>query len=323
MPVIGVEAPRKPHQLTNRVVMIRPDHFAYNAETAVSNSFQNPPANQAEARARALTEFEGMVGTLREAGIRVTVLPSRKDADTPDAVFPNNWFSTHEVPGEPGASDVVLYPMLTPNRREERQIDALRGALTDMGLSSDVVDMTGDEANGGILEGTGSLVLDRANRIAYALESPRTTKEEFDKWADAMAFDQVFFHAVDTVTGNPIYHTNVVMSVGDGFSVLCSDAIPDVQERAMVEASLEEHGELIRITPEQMNNFAGNILQVRAVNGDSKIIMSQTAFEAFTPEQRERMEHYGDLVPVEIPTIEFVGGGSARCMVAEVFPPLD
>lgn len=311
----------RPQQLTNRVIMVSPDHFGFNPQTAESNVFQNRPHNETVARDTALKEFAEMVNTLRNAGIQVSVLPSRTAVVTPDANFPNNWFSIHENKNRRGGSIVVLYPMLTPNRREERQGAELRSALTELGISSEIIDLSTDENKGNILEGTGSMVLDRINRIAYAMESARTTKEEFDKWLEIMDYDGVFFHAVDNQTKNPVYHTNVVMSVGDGFSVLCSEAIPDPQERAMVENRLQENGELISITQEQMRKFAGNILHLKSLNGEPKIVMSQTAYGAFTSAQREQLGKYGTLVPVTISTIENVGGGSARCMIAEVFPP--
>lgn len=316
----GAEISPRRHQLTNRVVMVHPTDFAFNPETAVDDKFMTEPADAQEARRKAIGEFTQMVSVLKNNGIFVAVLGSREDIKTPDGVFPNNWLSTHEVPGK-NESQVVIYPMNTPSRRAERQINALRAAINRFGIDEvRIDDMSADENEGKILEGTGSLVLDRQNGIAYAHESQRTTKEEFDKWVEKMGYEGVFFHAASS-DGTPVYHTNVVMSVGDGFSVLCSDVITSPEERAMVEEKLLEHGELITITEDQMNKFAGNILQLKSETGDSKIVMSQTAFDAFTPEQRERLEQYGDLVPVEIPTIEKVAGGSARCMIAEVFPP--
>lgn len=311
---------RRPHQITNRVVMIPPDQFGFNDQTAASNEFQHRPADELATRDLALAEFYGMVSTLKVHGIDVAILPSRTDVVTPDAVFPNNWFSLHETAGSE-KSKVVIYPMCTPNRRDERQVENLQGALTTIGVeSTEVVDMSRDEKENKILEGTGSLVLDRKNGVAYALGSERTTKEEFDIWCREMDYEGVFFHA-EGKTGKAIYHTNVAMSVGEGFAVLCSEAIPDAEERERVKKSLQKHGELIEITSEQMDGFAGNILNLKSQDGDSKIVMSQHAFDAFTPEQRKTLEKYGELVPVHIPTIEDVGGGSARCMIAEVFPP--
>lgn len=313
---------RTPHQTTNTVIMISPDQFGFNPETAANNDFAHVPPDEMVARDKALVEFSSMVTVLQAHDIRVVVLPSRTDVFTPDAVFPNNWMS-HHAQGNSPEGTLVIYPMKAESRRAERQVDNLRGALTTVGITNpDIIDMTADENEGRILEGTGSLVLDRQNRVAYALESFRTTREEFDKWCERMGYEGVFFHAVaKTTTGNNLYHTNVEMSIGDGFAVLCSDAITSDEERATVESSLQEHRELIRISLDQMGTFCGNILQVKSTKGKPKIIMSQQAYDAFTPTQRERLEHYGELVAVEIPTIEYVGGGSARCMLAEVFPP--
>lgn len=311
-------------QLTDTVVMISPDQFGFNPQTD-DNVYQHRPANEIEARNNALEEFRVMVETLQAHDIAVVVLPTPVNPNEaiPDAIFPNNWVSHHSEGSESGGT-LVIYPMRTPNRRAERQIDNLKGALTSVGISSpDVVDFTADENEGRILEGTGSLVLDREHKIAYAMESQRTTKEEFDAWCSNMGYEGVFFHAQDaTRNGQPVYHTNVVMSVGKEFAVLCSDAIPDANERAMVEQRLQDSGKnLIRITVEQMGMFCGNVLQVLSTKGEPKIVMSQNAHDAFTDEQKQQLSHYGELVVVNIPTIEDVGGGSARCMLAEVFPP--
>lgn len=307
-------------QTTNRIVMIRPDHFGFNSETAGTNDWQKVPQDEMAARNNAILEFDTMVKLLREKGIDVAVIPSRLDVVTPDAVFPNNWFSVHATSNN--SSKVVVYPMLTPNRRAERQQDNLLAALKKLGVEQiEIVDLSHDEDAGNILEGTGSLVLDRKNQIAYALESQRTTKEEFDTWCREMQYEGVFFHAKNTVTNNPIYHTNVAMAVGDGFAVICSEAIISEKEREMVTNTLKQHGELIEINLSQMGKFAGNIIHLRSKNGDPKIVMSQSAFDAFTDAQKETLKKYGELVPVAIPTIEAVGGGSARCVIAEVFPP--
>lgn len=307
-------------QITNRIVMIRPDHFGFNPQTAESNDWQHIPEDEIVTRKRALKEFSTMVSTLQKNKIDVAVLSSRTDVVTPDAVFPNNWFSVHESAKQ--TSKIVLYPMLTPNRRAERQLGNLQAALKMIGIKDcEVIDMSGDEETGKILEGTGSLVLDRKNKIAYALESPRTIKTEFDTWCKEMGYTGVFFQAKNTVTNNPIYHTNVAMCIGDGFAVLCSDAITTTTEREMVKNSLREHGELIEISLEQLNQFAGNIIQLMSFKGEPKIVMSQNAFVAFTDSQKQILQKYGELVVVAIPTIELVGGGSARCMIAEVFPP--
>ncbi|HEX8931663.1 MAG TPA: arginine deiminase-related protein [Patescibacteria group bacterium] len=304
-------------QLTNRVIMISPDQFGFNPQTASSNDWQNVPENENEAQSKALKEFKTMVATLQKEGIEVTVLPSRKDTVTPDAIFPNNWFSTHAT--EKGCK-IIIYPMLTANRRAERQVDNLLKTLTKQGLPTEIIDISADENENKILEGTGSLVLDRQNNIAYALESPRTVKEKFKKWCKLMNFSGVFFHGINNNTTNPVYHTNVAMSVGKGFAVICTEAIPTEQERKKIINKLQQNGEVIEISLAQMSKFAGNILHLKSITGELKIVMSKQAFHAFTNTQKNQLKKYGKLVPVDITTIEKVGGGSARCMLAEIFP---
>lgn len=304
-------------QTTDTVVMISPDKFGFNPQTAETNVFQHEPTqSEQELQLHASSEFTAMVDQLRGEGIRVAVLPSVTNAVTPDAVFPNNWFSHHED------NTLVIYPMLAPNRRAERQVDALKGALKQVDIiDTTLLDLSGLENDGHILEGTGSLVLDRANKVAFAMESPRTTKEAFDEWTKSMDYQGILFHAYDEKSF-PVYHTNVVMSIGEQFAVACVDAITDPEEKRDFTATLTQLGkQIIPITQEQMNHFCGNILQVRSETGESKIVMSDTAFNAFSQEQQHQLTQFGKIVAVHIPTIETVGGGSARCMLAEVFPP--
>jgi len=309
--------PSNSPQLTDTVVMVSPDQFGYNPETAETNVFQNkPPQEEAALRDAALTEFNGMVAALRARGVNVLVLSSRADAITPDAVFPNNWFSLH------ADGTLALYPMLTPNRRAERQPQALAVLLAGAGVqTTDTHDFSAMEASGHILEGTGSLVLDRAHKVAFAMASPRTTKDAFDAWCQAMGYEGVFFHAYDK-DSLPIYHTNVMLSIGEGFAVGCMEAVKDKAERAMLESKLTAHGrELIAVTLEQVYAFTANILHVKNTAGERLIVMSQSAHDALTEAQRAQLAKYGELLPVDIRMIETVGGGSARCMLAEVFPP--
>lgn len=312
---------RTEQHLTDTVFMVSPDQFGFNPETAVTNGFQTDLSQQGitdiEIRDAALEEFDQTANMLSKHDIDVVALPSRTDVMTPDAVFPNNWVSTH------ADGRLVLYPMLTPNRRKERQPEQLSAALIEhTGVSyPERFDMTSYEMEGRALEGTGSLVLDRGNNIAYAMESPRTDKEVFDAWCREMGFDGVFFHAYDK-DSLPIYHTNVVMSVGDRFSVWCPESIKDAAERDQLQHSFDMTGkESVDISLDQLYNFCGNILQVRSVKGESKIVMSNTAYKSFEQGQKRQLEKYGEIVPVSIPTIETVGGGSARCMLAEVFRP--
>jgi len=302
------------NQLTSTIVMVSPDQFGFNPETAKTNVFQNRPNDEKQTRDRALEEFKTMVKTLQANNIVVNVLNSRSDVITPDAVFPNNWFSSHEE------GIVVLYPLLAKNRRLERQEDKLYTVLGLHGIAHPtVIDFTHKENEGLILEGTGSLVLDRVHRIAYAMGSPRTTKKLFNDWCNTMRYEGIFFHAYD-INNLPIYHTNVVMSVGEEFAVLCAEAIRDKSECSRIQTRLEKSGKLIiSLTPAQICAFCGNILQVKSTAGVKKIVMSKNAYEGFSKSQKKILSRFGELVVVDISTIEKVGGGSARCMMAELW----
>ena len=304
-------------QLTDTVVMIRPDTFGFNPQTGLDNSFQHQPTvSEAETRQQALGEFGKMVTKLEDHGLRVVVLNSPlgpKGEITPDAIFPNNWFSTH--PGK-----LVLYPMKAPNRRLERQPEALKKALLGVKvLYPQTIDLTTDEQSGQILEGTGSLVLDRTHKVAYAIESQRTTEPEFNKWSHLMGYEPVFFHAVD-FGGKPVYHTNVIMSVGKGFAVVCTQAIQTADERERVVKKLAGTGKaVLEISMDKMYDMCGNVLQTLNTQGEKLVVMSERAQKAFGADQLKVIERNGLIVPVKIDTIETVGGGSARCMMAEIF----
>lgn len=302
-------------QVTDTLVMVRPDYFGFNPET-VDNTFQHRPSeSDEEIRNEAMIEFERMKRSLLDAGLNIIELDSPVGPDgqiTPDAVFPNNWFSTHP-------DTLVLYPMKAQNRRYERQPDGLIEALAGINvLYPKTIDLRNDESEGLILEGTGSLVLDRVNRIAYALESQRTNVVEFGKWCDLMGYEPCFFHAVDF--GNkPIYHTNVVMSVGENIAVVCIETIANANEREKVMRRLVSSGkEVLAIDMEQMYEMCGNILQTKNIKGEKVIVISNRAKNAFGNSNMKMIEKNGLVVPVDIDTIETVGGGSARCMLAEV-----
>lgn len=308
-----------PSQITDSIIMVSPDTFGHNSQTAGSNSFQSLAGDSGYARSKAIEEFNNMVETLTTSGVRVFVLGNDSEEDLPDAVFPNNWFATYED------GTVILFPMLTENRRLERQPDIKDGILEPAGfVVNKLVDLSPYENKGMILEGTGSLVLDRKHNYVFAAESPRTTKEMLNEYCSLMNVpedNRVFFRA-DDERGNPIYHTNVIMSIGEGFAVLCDECVSSNGERNMVIDKLENLGlEIITINYKQLNSFCGNILNVKSVNGESLIVMSQNARNSFTPEQIQVLERYGRLIVVNIDTIEKVGGGSARCMMAEVFLP--
>jgi len=305
-------------QLTDTVLMISPDSFGFNDQTASTNAFQNnlPADSKDKPRNKALSEFHDSVDLLRRNGIRVAICPSKTNVATLDAVFPNNWISFHnEVKG----INTVLYPMLAPNRRVERQLDAVEQTLGITIDPSTVLDLTHYEKLGHFLEGTGSLIFDRKRKVVFAHESARTSFRVLDDFCDQTGYRPVKFHAQDE-GGKPIYHTNVVMSIGEGFSVVCLEAVQDRRERSAVKGALSELDlEIINITLDQLHAFCGNILEVQSVSKENKIIMSIIAFGAFTEDQRKKLMSYGDIILFNIPTIETIGGGSARCMLAEVF----
>lgn len=304
-------------QITDTLLLVQPDSFGFNPQTARSNTFQHKPSESLEQiQEQAQREFGSIIETLNNAGVRTLVLPSPAGTVTPDAVFPNNWVTTHED------GTIALYPMYTQNRRAERQPDALIELLAANGFEyRNIIDMTPHENEGRFLEATGSLVLDRVNNIAFAVESPRTHQAVVDDFAGQLGFEPVFFHAIDK-DGVPVYHTNVVMAVGEGFVVLCADAIPDPEEKTSILAKIEELSyELIRISLDQMAAFCGNVLHIRSTDGTPKIVMSQTAHDNFTQDQITRLKKYGEPLVFEMGTIEAVGGGSARCVIAEIFLP--
>jgi len=302
-------------QTTTTLVMVSPNHFGFNAQTAGSNIFQHQiSASDSDIQGKALLEFNNSVEILKASGINVLILDSRQDVITPDSIFPNNWFSHHSD------GKLIVYPMLAPNRRLERQTQNLEELLKSNGARlTETLNLAPDENQGHILEGTGSLVLDRANKVAFAMESPRTTKEEFDKWCNLMNYEGMFFHAYDK-NGFPIYHTNVTMSIGKEYAVICLDSITDSKEKELVKNKLISLGkEMIVLTKDQIYNYCGNTLQLISTNNTPKIVMSKTAATGFNADQLNALKKYGEIIELDIPTIETVGGGSARCMLAEVF----
>lgn len=301
-------------QCAAAVLMIRPARFGANPETAPSNRFQQGGATE-DAPLAARREFDGLVAQLADAGVAVHVVDDTPEPARPDACFPNNWVSFHDD------GSVVLYPLLAASRRPERRADAI-GVLQRAGYRiAKTVDLTGWEERGEFLEGTGSLVLDRCHRIAYACWSPRTTPAALADFAARLGYRVVSFDARDP-GGQAIYHTNVMMAIGERFSVLCADAIPDPAQRAAVMRELEESGhEPIVINVAEMNGFAGNLLALCAGDGQPLIAMSATAWNCLTPPARRALERHGKIVTAPIPTVERHGGGSVRCMIAEVFLP--
>jgi hypothetical protein len=314
--------PTRPvQQSAPAVLMVRPARFAFNPQTAASNAFQcaphadQPDAVAADAQAAALREFDALASQLRSAGVQVVIGQDSLDPPKPDALFPNNWVSFHRD------GTAVLYPMLAPNRRLERR-EELLGQVTREGgfYVTRTVDLTHRESQGKFLEGTGSMVLDRVNRIAYACLSPRTDLDVLGEFAQLLDYELVTFEAFDSA-GNPIYHTNVLMAVGSRFAVLCGAAVRDFDHRTAVTEKLRATGhEVIDISLPQMGQFAGNILELTAPSG--KIIaLSTSAWRSFEPAQRRVLEGAGAVLAADIPVVERVGGGGVRCMLAEIHLP--
>jgi len=299
------------------VLMIRPARFGFNPETAASNALQQPPAaaQRAAVQSAALAEFDAVAATLRAAGVAVYVAADAPEPAKPDAVFPNNWVSFHRD------GRVVLYPMQAPSRRAERREELVAEVAHAGGFRvSGTLDLSYREAQGQFLEGTGSLVLDRAARVAYACLSPRTDLDVLGDFAQRLDYDPVAFEAFDQ-EGRPIYHTNVLMAVGSRFAVVCAEAIAEPRQRGEIRSRLEATGhEIVEITHTQMRAFAGNCLEL-AARGGNAIVLSQTAWKAFDAGQRAILERHGAILPVAIPTIERVGGGGVRCMLAEIHLP--
>ncbi len=307
-------------QTTNSILMIRPVAFRMNEQTAVNNYYQKVIDGllPATVNAKAQQEFDAFVEKLTAVGVDVTVVEDTLDPDTPDSIFPNNWISFHEN------GDVALYPMFAENRRAERREDIL-DILEDKGfVINNIVDYTSAEEDGFFLEGTGSLLLDRANAKAYCALSPRADEELFIEFCEDFDYAPVIFEAFQTVDSERklIYHTNVIMCLGETFAVICSDCIDDKKERKMVLDNLKENGkEVILITEAQMNNFAGNMLEVRGANDKHYLVMSAAAHQVLTPKQVEQLEKHAEILSSSLDTIEACGGGSARCMMAEIFLP--
>lgn len=312
------------HQVTDTVVMVFPSSFGFNIQTAATNVHQQslPDLSPESIRNQAIREFEQSVGILNLHGIKTIVLPSPVDVETPDAVFPNNWLTTHYTQN----GSLAIYPMLTPNRRAERCVAELQKKLRSYGFHIDTIhDFSHWEQDEKIVEGTGSLVFAHDSGIAFASESPRTNIELAREITNELGYQLINFQAKEfTIDGSPVYHTNVVMSIGRKFAVVCLDAIEHADEREQVKDVLHNSGrELIPITVAQMTEYCGNLLEcMDGQRGVSKIVMSHRAMNVLRSWQTTKLQQYGDIVPLPIDTIETVGGGSARCMLAEIFLPI-
>ena len=307
-------------QTTNSILMIRPVAFRMNEQTAVNNYYQKVLDGllPATVNAKAQEEFDAFVKKLRSVGVNVIVVDDTLSPDTPDSIFPNNWISFHEN------GDVVLYPMFAENRRLERREEIL-DILEDEGfVINEIMDYTEAEMDSIFLEGTGSLLLDRANGKAYCALSPRADEELFIEFCEDFDFAPVIFEAFQTVNGERklIYHTNVMMCLGETFAVLCADAIDDKKERKMVIDSLKnDDKQVILITEDQVNNFAGNMLEVKCADDRRYLVMSAAAHQSLTKKQIAELEEHVTILSSSLDTIEACGGGSARCMMAEIFLP--
>ncbi|MDF1869228.1 MAG: arginine deiminase-related protein [Phycisphaerales bacterium] len=301
-------------QTANRVLMIRPLSFGYHSQAAQSNAFMNQPeGDDSKVSVEAQSEFDGLVRALRESGVEVLVYQDERGL--PDCVFPNNWMSWHTP--QDSEQVVITYPMCNELRRAERSSDVLDVLCSGVGGVGHL-DLSGLEEDSEILEGTGSLVLDRVQGVAYGCVSPRTTESAVESWCDETGYSAFLFRASDR-DGEPIYHTNVVMSVGSKLAVVCDESIADLEERENLIGMLQQnHRTVIRITMEQMRSFCGNILELVDQDSNTIFAMSSRAFAGFTAQQQQVMRQLGKIVHVPIPTIENVGGGSVRCMIAEV-----
>jgi len=298
--------------------MVRPYDFGFNEETGLDNEFQKRlDLTEQEINQKANAEFQAMVDTLRAQGVTVLILEKPEPAygKTPDAIFPNNWFSTEHD------GTLITYPMAAMNRRHERRPQDVEKLLRANGYKiRNVINVGQLDETCHFLEGTGSMIIDHRAEVVYAARSNRCDDAQFDNFIRLRFYKQGILFNTRSSRGTPIYHTNVMMSIGDRFAVVCLDCIHDKKEQEQVKSSLEASFDIIEISMDQMeNSFCGNILQVNSAGGTPLIVMSKTAFEGFLPDQIKRLETYGKILPMDLGIIESVGGGSARCMMAEIF----
>lgn len=308
------------NQTTNSILMIRPVAFRMNEQTAVNNYYQKVLDGllPETVNLKAQQEFDALVAKLKKVGVNVIVVEDTLEPNTPDSIFPNNWISFHQN------GDIALYPMFAENRRAERREDVL-DILEEKGFEiKDIMDYTSAEEEGVFLEGTGSLLLDRENDKVYCALSPRADEELVIEFCEDFEYSPIIFEAFQTVNGERklIYHTNVMMCIGDTFAVVCADCIDDKKERKMVLDNLRhDDKEVILITEEQVNNFAGNMLEVKGADNKRYLVMSDSAYNSLTKKQITQLEAHVSIIHSGLDTIEACGGGSARCMMAEIFLP--
>lgn len=306
-----------PSQTTSTILMVRPANFGFNTETATNNFYQKQDERDSlEINKIAQQEFDGFVSLLKSNGVELIVIEDSTEPKKTDSIFPNNWFSTHED------GKVILYPMFSPNRRLERRKDIIENLIQSGYQVSEIIDLSFFEQDDQFLEGTGSLILDRVNHIAYACRSLRTHQVPLEYLGRLLDFDIVDFDATQIINGeaSPIYHTNVMMHLGSEIAIVCLESIPKTSERLNLQSKLENSGKkIIPITAKQKFNFAGNMLEVQNKKGEKFTVMSQAAFDSLSKAQKENINKYTQIITPNIPTIEKLGGGSARCMMAEIF----
>ncbi len=303
-------------QTTNTLLLIQPVAFKKNEETTVNNYYQKDTKDTHKVvQEKALAEFNSLVEKLQKAGIKTIVVKDTKKPATPDSIFPNNWISFHD-------GKVCVYPMFAKNRRDERREDILKSVENEGFKIKEVVDYTSAEEEGFFLEGTGSIVLDRENQIAYCALSPRSDESLFIEFCEDLEYTPIVFRANQTVNGKrkPIYHTNVMMSIGEKFALICLQTIDDKKQRKQVAETLQNSGkEIINLTEEQIAHFAGNVLQIKGTKNKQYIVMSTTAYKSLSKAQISLLKNHGTIIKSDVSTIEKNGGGSVRCMLAEVF----
>jgi hypothetical protein len=305
-------------QTTSSIMMVRPVAFGFNEETSKTNAFQVAASPQGADRIQklALQEFDAFVSRLRNAGIEVIVFEDSISPYTPDSVFPNNWITFHSD------GRIVLYPMQATNRRLERKMHFIQQLDADYGFKiSEIIDLSYFEAEDKFLEGTGSMIFDRQHKLVYACHSQRTHPEVLDIFCETMGYKPILFHSKDR-NNIPVYHTNVAMALGENIAIICLESITDKKEKDMVTGLLKETGKMIiDISISQMNQFAGNMLQVNNKEGEKILVMSEQGYQSLTPAQKEDITSVTSILHSDIKHIETYGGGSARCMMAEIFNP--
>lgn len=305
------------NQITDTILMIEPVAFGFNAKTAVNNYFmQNDKIPASEIQSAALHEFRNMVKMLRNKGLNVIVVPDTPEPHTPDSIFPNNWISFQKD------NRVAMYPMFAENRRAERRIDIVEKVIGHGFNISQMVDYSVYEKENRFLEGTGSMIFDRTHRVAYAALSARTDEELFQWFCNDFGYQPVTFHS-SQLTGNkrlPVYHTNVMLSVAENYAVACLESIQDIAERKMLTEQLQQTGkEIVEISLDQMGQFSGNVLQLKNTEGERFLVISESGYNALDEMQKNKLASFNKLIVIPVPTIEKYGGGSVRCMIAEVF----